>query len=101
MKKILGVALAVLFAVPVVASAADVTGTITSIDRGSHSFVLSDGTQLTVSDNTMVDLKEGDSVRASYEIRGGKSVLIGLEHRAADYGALTSIWDEIQAGGDE
>lgn len=100
MKKILGVALAVLFAVPVVASAADVTGTVTSIDRDNHSFVLSDGTQLTMG-SSMIDLKEGDAVRAAYEIQGGKNVLTGLERRSVDYGHLTSIWDEVQAGGEE
>ena len=58
----------------------DIQGKIKSVDTGERSFVLEDGTQLWVAEGvTMDSLKEGASVKASYEERDGKKVVTGLE----------------------
>ena len=90
MKRILGVTLAVLFALPLAASAEEAIGKIKMVDRADHSFVLEDGTRLSVDEGRLGDLKEGDQVQATFATKGGKKVVTGLERRAGGEGAETT-----------
>ena len=76
--KIVGLALAVLFALPLYVVAEEVTGTVKMIDRADHSLVLSDGTQLTVSDSQIGSLAPGDQVQAMYQTKADKKVVTEL-----------------------
>jgi Cu/Ag efflux protein CusF len=78
MKKALGLTLALMFGLSLSAAAADLQGTVTSIDRASQSFTLEDGTQLSVSDSMLSELTLGAKVQASYEMKDGKNVVIEL-----------------------
>jgi hypothetical protein len=50
------------------------------VDASERSIVLDDGTQLWVAEGLAMDtLKEGASVKASYEVRDGKNVTTGFE----------------------
>lgn len=89
MKKMLVVVLVVFFAVAGLAVAAEMEGKIQSIDPGSKELVLEDGTKLTWDDSTSIkmegkegkleDLKEGAKVKASYEEKDGKNVVLTFE----------------------
>lgn len=81
MKKVLGIALALLLGVGVVAGwAEDVTGKIQSVDAGERAIVLEDGSKLWVAEGVSMEmLKEGASVKASFEERDGKKVVISIE----------------------
>ncbi len=67
------------------AVAAEMEGTIQSVDTAGKEMVLDDGTKLTWSDDTkfsvkgqeakLEDLKEGAKVKAGYEEKDGKNVL--------------------------
>ncbi len=82
MRKILGLTLASMLALSLFAAADEVRGTVKSIDRANQSFTLEDGTQLSVSDSMLSELTPGNKVRAAYEMKGGKNVIIEL-HRVA------------------
>lgn len=81
MKKVVGVALALMLAVSVAGAwAEDIEGKIQSVDTSDRVIVLEDGTRLWVAEGqAMDDLKEGAKVKASYEERDGKKVLTGIE----------------------
>ena len=81
MKKVLGIVMVLMLVFAVAGAwADDIQGKIKSVDTGERSFVLEDGTQLWVAEGvTMDSLKEGASVKASYEERDGKKVVTGLE----------------------
>jgi Protein of unknown function (DUF1344) len=82
MKKVLGIAIALLVTVAVLPVAAEeVKGTVKAIDRADHSIVLDDGTKLSVSDHQLSTLTPGDQVRAMYETSGSKNVVSDLEPR--------------------
>lgn len=60
--------------------AAEVEGKIQSLDAGDRTIVLQDGTKLWIAEGLPVDsLKEGATVKASYEERDGKNVVTNIE----------------------
>ena len=89
MKKIVGCALAVTFALAGLGMAAEMEGKIQTIDKDSMELVLDDGTTLICDDSTNImmggksakleDLKEGAKVKANYEEKDGKNVVATLE----------------------
>ncbi len=89
MKKMLVVLLATFFAMVSLAAAADIEGTIQSVDPANSQVVLQDGTTLTTDENTTItmggneakleELKEGTKVKASYEEKDGKNVASSVE----------------------
>ena len=81
MKKVLGIAAALLVTATLSAAADELKGTVKSIDRADHSIVLDDGTKLTVSDRQLSTITPGDQVRAMFETQGGKNVATDLEPR--------------------
>jgi hypothetical protein len=76
MRRIVGSAIALLLGVAVVgASAEEIKGRIRSLDRNERAFTLEDGTQIWLAEGvSMTPLREGSSVKASYEERDGKKV---------------------------
>lgn len=81
MKQILSilVALTLLFAVAG-AWADEIQGKVKTVDPADRSVVLEDGTQIWVAEGvSMEKLKEGASVKASYEERDGKKIATALE----------------------
>ena len=79
MKKVLGIAIALLAATTMTAAAGEVKGTVKAIDRADHSIVLDDGTKLTVSERQLNTLTPGDQVRAMYETSGTKNIVTDLD----------------------
>jgi Protein of unknown function (DUF1344) len=79
MKRILVVDLAVVFAGPLAVSADEVTGRIQSIDRPGHSFVLDDGSRLSLDEGRLADVIEGETVRATFVTQDGKKVVTEYE----------------------
>ncbi len=81
MRKVLGITLALLLGLGVTGAwAENITGKIQSVDPGERAFVLDDGSKLWVAEGVSMDaLKEGASVKASYEERDGKKVATSLE----------------------
>ena len=81
MRKVLGVALALLLIFSAAGAwAGEIEGKIQKVDTGDRMFVLEDGTQLWVAEGLSMDtLKEGATVKASYEERDGKKIVIRLE----------------------
>ncbi|MGD0266579.1 MAG: DUF1344 domain-containing protein [Candidatus Methylomirabilota bacterium] len=89
MKKIAALVLAATFVFVGIAVAAEMEGTIQSIDTAGKEIVLSDGTMLVCDDSTNImvegkegkldDLKEGAKVKASYEEKDGKNMAATLE----------------------
>ena len=78
MKKLLGIALSLALAFPLVAHAAEMNGTVKTIDRANQAFTLEDGTQLTLSEGALAELAPGEKVRAAYEVKNGRNVVIEL-----------------------
>ncbi|PYN47057.1 MAG: hypothetical protein DMD95_05275 [Candidatus Rokuibacteriota bacterium] len=78
MKKALGMALALTLALSLSAAAEETKGTIQSINPADHSIVLDDGTRLWVSEGQLGELSLGDQVKASYEMQGGKNIVIEM-----------------------
>jgi Protein of unknown function (DUF1344) len=81
MKKVLGIAAALLVTAALSAYADELKGTVKSIDRADHSIVLDDGTKLTVSERQLNNVTPGDQVRAMFETQGSKNVVTDLEPR--------------------
>jgi len=79
MKKVLGIAAALLVTATLTAAADEVKGTVKAIDRADHSIVLDDGTKLTVSERQLDTVTPGAEVRAMYETTGAKNVVTDLE----------------------
>ena len=81
MKKVLGVALAMLLVVSAGGVwAGQVGGKIQKVDPADRIFVLEDGTQLWMAEGVSMDaLKEGASVKATYEERDGKKIVTSIE----------------------
>ncbi len=84
MKRIVILALALTFAWVGLAAAADMDGTIKSVDTGNKEVALDNGQTLVCDDSTTImmdgkeakldDLKEGSKVKASYDEKDGKNV---------------------------
>ena len=81
MRKVMGLALALVATFALSAAAEEVKGTVKAIDRTDHSIVLDDGTKLTVSDSQLTTLTPGDQVRAMFQADGGKNVVSDLDLR--------------------
>lgn len=80
MKKVLGIAVALVLAMSAGAFAADVEGKVQSVDTSERVIILDNGTKLWIAEGlTMEKLKEGSNVKASFEERDGKNVVIILE----------------------
>lgn len=81
MRKVLGIALVLLLVFSVAGAwAAEIEGKIQKVDPADRMFVLEDGTQLWLAEGLQVDtLKEGASVKASYEERDGKKIATSVK----------------------
>jgi len=81
MKKVMGLALAVLLGLSVGAAwAADVSGKVQTVDPGERVVILDDGTKFWIAEGLSMDgLKEGVRVKASYEERDGKNIATSIE----------------------
>lgn len=81
MRKVLGIALVLLLVFSVAGAwAAEIEGKIQKVDLADRMFVLEDGTQLWLAEGLQVDtLKEGASVKASYEERDGKKIATSVQ----------------------
>ncbi len=81
MKKMLGIVMSLLLVFAVAGAWADeIQGKIKSVDPSERSILLENGTQLWVAEGLAMDtLKEGASVKASYEVRDGKNVTTVFE----------------------
>jgi len=108
MRKALGLALALTFALALPALAEQTHGTVKSIDPADHSFVLADGTRLWVDDAQIADLSLGTDVQAMYQTQGDKKVVTdlyisgigadGLPFTYRGTGYANNPIDQIQAG---
>jgi hypothetical protein len=81
MKRILGVTLAVLFALPLAAAAEEAVGKVKTVDRAQSAFVLEDGTRLWINDSWLDVLREGDKVQATYVTIDGRKVVTEMDRR--------------------
>jgi Cu/Ag efflux protein CusF len=81
MRKVVGLGLALVLALPLAAAADGIKGTIKTVDPADHSIVLEDGTKLWVSEDRLTDLSPGEQVQAVFETQGGKRLVTDLEHR--------------------
>ena len=81
MRTIVAIALVLLLGVGVTAALAeDITGKVQTVDQAERAFTLDDGSKLWVAEGVSMDaLKEGASVKASYEERDGKKVATSVE----------------------
>ena len=81
MRAILGITLALLLGLGVTGAwAEDISGKVQSVDAGERAFVLDDGSKIWVAEGVSMDaVKEGASVKASYEERDGKKVATSVE----------------------
>ena len=81
MRKVLGIALILLLVFSVAGAwAAEIEGKIQKVDPADRMFVLADGTQLWLAEGLPVDtLKEGATVKASYEERDGKKIATSVQ----------------------
>ena len=60
--------------------AEEVSGKIQKVDTSDRSIVLEDGTQLWLAESVSADaLKEGATVKASYEEKDGKKIVTQIE----------------------
>ncbi len=80
MTKSVWIGLALVLAVAAPVAAADIEGKIRSVETADRAIVLEDGTRLWIAEGVpMDDLKEGASVKASYEERDGKNVVTNVQ----------------------
>ena len=84
MRAVLGITLALLLGLGITGAwAEDISGKVQSVDPGERAFVLDDGSKIWVAEGVSMDaVKEGASVKASYEERDGKKIATSVE--AAD-----------------
>ena len=83
MYRALTLSLAFLLMFALSAAAGVIQGTVKAVDPADHSFVLQDGTKISVSDSQLMDLAPGDEVRTSFETRDGQNIAIDIEHRTS------------------
>jgi hypothetical protein len=75
MRRIMGLAVAVALALSMAAWAGELEGKIQKVSPADRMFVLEDGTQVWVAEGVPMDkLKEGATIKASYEERDGKKI---------------------------
>jgi hypothetical protein len=80
MRRIMGLAVAVVLALSMAAWAGEIQGKIQKVDAGDRSIVLEDGTQVWLAEGLPMDkLQEGKTVKASFEERDGKKIVTSLE----------------------
>jgi len=81
MRTVLGIALALLLGIGVTGAwAEDISGKVQSVDQSQRMFVLDDGSTIWVAEGvSMDDVKEGSTVKASYEERDGKKIATSVE----------------------
>ena len=80
MTKVLGITLALLLGLGIAAWAEEVSGKIQSVDPDERSIVLEDGSKIWMAEGIPMDsLREGASVKASYEERDGKKIATSVE----------------------
>lgn len=81
MRKVLVIAVALLLVLSVAGAwAGEIQGKIQNVNPADRMFVLEDGTRLWVAEGLSVDtLKEGVSVKATFEERDGKKVVTNFE----------------------
>jgi len=81
MKKVVGIVMALLLVFAVAGAwAEEIQGKIKAVDVAERAFSLEDGTQLWMAEGLPLDtLKEGASVKASYEERDGKKIVTSVE----------------------
>jgi hypothetical protein len=80
MRRFAAFSLALLLVSATGAWAGDVQGKIQTIDTADRLIVLEDGTKLWVAEGLSMDaLKEGKTVKASFDERDGKNVLTSIE----------------------
>jgi hypothetical protein len=91
MRKVLGIALAAVFMLPLVVAAEEV---------GSRSFAVDNGTQITVSEKPIADLAAGDHVKATFETDGGKQLITPSESRpmGSEF-SRTNSWGPVYGTG--
>jgi hypothetical protein len=90
MKRILGITLAMLFALPLAAAAEEAMGKVKTVDRADHAFVLEDGTRLWVNDGWLDVLQAGEKVQATYATMDGKKVVTEMQRRTVVDGVETT-----------
>jgi hypothetical protein len=73
MRKVVGIALATLFTLTVAAAAEEGTG---------RSFVLDNGTTISVSEKKLSDVAPGEQVKAMFETQAGTNVIVSPQLRA-------------------
>jgi len=81
MRTMVAIILALILGLSVTAAwAGDVAGKIQAVDPGERVIVLQDGTKLWIAEGLPIEsLKECDSVKASFEERDGKNLVITIE----------------------
>jgi len=81
MRTVLGIALALLLGLGATGAwAEDISGKVQSVDPSERMFVLDDGSKIWVAEGVSMDaVKEGSTVKASYEERDSKKVATSLE----------------------
>ena len=78
LRKLAILALVLAMATPLWAE--EVSGKIQKVDTGDRSIVLEDGTQLWLAEAVSTDaLKEGATVKASYEEKDGKKIVTEIQ----------------------
>ena len=98
MGKVLGLTLALTLALSLSAAAEEAKGTIRWINPADHSIVLDDGTRLSVSEGQLADLSLGDQVKAAYETKDNKKVVVQMEHRTPGPDGTLDPLNSIQSG---
>jgi hypothetical protein len=80
MRTVFGITLALLLGIGVTAWAGDISGKVQSVDPGERAVVLDNGSKLWIAEGVSMDaVKEGASIKASYEERDGKMIATSLE----------------------
>jgi hypothetical protein len=80
MRTVFGITLALLLGIGVTAWAGDISGKVQSVDPSERAVVLDNGSKLWIAEGVSMDaVKEGASIKASYEERDGKMIATSLE----------------------
>jgi hypothetical protein len=82
MGKTVGIAVALLVAFSMPASAQMAKGKVKEIDKAGQAIVLEDGTRLSVAPNWLDHVVVGDPVVAVYSAQGDKKVVTDLDRKA-------------------
>jgi hypothetical protein len=99
MRKTLGLALAMTLGLSLTAMAEETRGTIRSMDTGSNTIVLEDGTRLWITEGQAATVEPGNYVQAAYESKDGKNVVIELRRSMGPDGSGDPL-NSMQSPGD-